>query len=189
MASVAIFHSLYGLRPAVLTAAERLRSAGHTVVAPDLYGCPAADSVEEGAALADRIGWDRIVARARAALRDMPPRTVLAGFSMGAGVADALLPERPHTAGLLLLSGAPVTPPRVRPGLRAQLHIADPDPGCVPAAAITRWVEGMTAADAIFEVYRYLAVGHLWMDEGLPDHDPFAAELVWQRCDEFLRFS
>jgi dienelactone hydrolase len=189
MASVAIFHSLYGLRPSVLTAAERLRSAGHTVVAPDLYGRPAADSVEEGAALADEVGWDEIVARGRAALRDMPPRTVLAGFSMGAAVADALLPERPHAAGLLLLAGAPITVSRVRPGLRAQLHVADPDHGFVPATTVERWVEGMTAADAIFEVYRYLAVGHLWMDEGLPDHDRFATELVWERCCEFLRFS
>ncbi|WP_127497674.1 dienelactone hydrolase family protein [Actinoplanes solisilvae] len=189
MASVTIFHSLYGLRPAVLIAAERLRSAGHTVVTPDLYGHPAADSVEEGAALAGRVGWDEIVSRARAALRDMPPRTVLAGFSMGAGVADALLPERPNTAGLLLFSGAPAATPQVRPGLRAQLHIADPDPGFVPAADVARWIEGMTAADAIFEVYRYLAVGHLWMDEGLPGHDRFATDLVWERCCEFLRFS
>ncbi|WP_250001958.1 dienelactone hydrolase family protein [Actinoplanes sp. M2I2] len=189
MASVAIFHSLYGLRPSVLTAAERLRAAGHTVVAPDLYGLPATDSVDEGAALADKVGWSEIVDRARTALRDMPPRTVLVGFSMGTGVVDALLPERPQTAGVLLLSGAAITAGQVRSGLRAQLHFADPDPEYVPAAAVERWIDGMEAAGAIFEVYRYPAVSHLWMDEDLPDHDPWATELVWHRCAEFLRLS
>lgn len=189
MASVAIFHSLFGLRPYVLTAAERLRAAGHTVVTPDLYGLPAVDSVEEGAALADKVGWSEIVERGRAALRDLPPRAVLAGFSMGTGVVDALLPERPHTAGLLLLAGAPITVDQIRPGLRAQLHVADPDPEYAPPAAVTHWTDGMEAAGAIFEVYRYPAVGHLWMDEDLPDHDRLAAELAWERCDEFLRLS
>ncbi|WP_250027478.1 dienelactone hydrolase family protein [Paractinoplanes maris] len=142
-----------------------------------------------GAALADKVGWPKIVDRGRAALRDLPARTVLAGFSLGTGVADALLPERPDTAGLLLLAGAPITVARIRPGLRAQLHVADPDPEFVPAAAVERWTDGMESAGAIFEVYRYPAVSHLWMDEDLPDHDPLAAELVWDRCAEFLRFS
>jgi len=189
MASVAIFHSLYGLRPSVLSAAERLRAAGHTVVTPDLYGLPPADSFEQAAALADKVGWPEIVGRARATLRDMPPRTVLVGFSMGTGVADELLAERPHTAGLLLLSGAAVTAARIPSGLRAQLHVADPDPEFVPAPAITGWADAMDAAGAIFEVYRYPAVGHLWMDEDLPDHDHLATDLLWSRCTEFLRLS
>ncbi|MCY1140532.1 dienelactone hydrolase family protein [Actinoplanes sp. Pm04-4] len=186
MASVAIFHSLYGLRPSVLSAAERLRAAGHTVVTPDLYGLPCADSIDAGAALADKVGWDEIVARGRAALSAMPPRTVLVGLSLGTGVVEALLPERPHTAGLLLLAGAPAA---ALPGLRAQLHVADPDHEYVPAPAIARWTDAMEVAGAIFEVYRYPAVGHLWMDEGLPDHDHLAAELLWSRCAEFLRLS
>ena len=37
MAHVLLFHSVIGLRPAVLTAAERLRAAGHTVLTPDLF--------------------------------------------------------------------------------------------------------------------------------------------------------
>jgi dienelactone hydrolase len=34
---VALFHSMSGLRPVELTAAERLRAGGHRVVAPDLF--------------------------------------------------------------------------------------------------------------------------------------------------------
>ncbi|MCO8272152.1 dienelactone hydrolase family protein [Actinoplanes sp. TRM 88003] len=188
MASVAIFHSAYGLRPSVHAAAGRMRAAGHTVVTPDLYGLPPADSLDQAAALADKVGWPEIVARGRAALRDMPPRTVLAGFSMGTGVVDALLAERPHTAGLLLLGGAPAGA-AIPAGLRAQLHVADPDPEFVPAPAVTGWADAMDQAGAIFEVYRYPAVGHLWMDEDLPDHDELATDLLWSRCSEFLRLS
>lgn len=45
---------------------------------------------EVGFALMDRIGWETIVARARAAVRDLPPGTVLGGFSMGVGVVGSL---------------------------------------------------------------------------------------------------
>ena len=86
---IALFHSVYGQRPAVLAAAERLRAAGHKVVTPDLYAGQAAATVDEGFALSDRIGWAAIMQRARDAARDLPDDAVLAGFSMGARVAVA----------------------------------------------------------------------------------------------------
>jgi dienelactone hydrolase len=167
MTSVALFHSVYGLRPAVLAAAERFRAQGHEVVAPDLYGTAPADRLAEGFALADRVGWDTILGRARDALRDLPPATVLAGLSMGAGVVHELLAERPATAGILLVSGVGGGFPEVPAGLRAQLHVADPDDEYAPAAEVDGWTARMTAAEASFEVYRYPGVGHLWTDSGL----------------------
>ncbi|MGK5678973.1 dienelactone hydrolase family protein [Actinoplanes sp. URMC 104] len=189
MGSVALFHSVYGLRPAVLRAADRLRAAGHTVAAPDLYRLPATDSLEEGFALAGKVGFPPMLARARAALRELPDSAVLAGFSMGTSLVEALLPERPRAAGVVLIAGASEEFGWVRPGLRAQLHVADPDPEFVPPAAIDRWTAGMASAEAAFEVYRYPGVGHLWVDEDLPDHDRLAADLMWERCAEFLRLS
>ena len=189
MASVALFHSVYGLRRAVLDIAERFRADGHLVVTPDLYGAEAVEVVEEGFALADKVGWDTVLERARDAVRDLPPDAVLGGFSMGAGVVEALLPERPHAAGVLLISSPGGEWAGLRPQLRAQLHVADPDDEYAPESAIERWTERMTDADAAFEVLRYPGVGHLWTDPGLPDHDALAAELTWQRCAEFLRLS
>ena len=189
MGSLALFHSVYGLRPAVLAAAERLRSAGHTVVTPDLYGVPATDSLAEGFALAERVSFPTMLARARRAVEPLPRDAVLAGVSMGTGMVQALLPERPHTAGVLLLAGAADAFDGVRPGLRAQLHVADPDPEFVPPEAVGCWKAGMGAAGALFEVYRYPGVAHLWFDEDLPDYDAPAAETVWERCAEFLRLS
>ncbi|MDG4797244.1 dienelactone hydrolase family protein [Micromonospora sp. WMMD1082] len=185
MAHVALFHPVYGRRPAVLDAADRLRAAGHQVHAPDLYGVPAVDSVEEGFALLSRIGQQTVLDRARASLDELPPDTVLAGLSMGAGVAGALLAERPDTAGLLLLHGTGGAPAAVRPGLRIHLHLADPD-AYDPPDEVDQWQREMTVAGADLVVHRYPGVGHLFTDPTLADHDPAAAQLTWSRVLAFL---
>jgi dienelactone hydrolase len=154
MACLALFHSVYGLRPAVRVAADRFRALGHEVTTPDLYGAPPADTLAAGFALADRVGWPAMLDRARHALRGLAPGTVLAGLSMGTGIVHDLLPERPATAGVLLLSGVGGDFPHVPGGLRAQLHVADPDEEYAPETAVDRFVARMTAAQANFEVYR-----------------------------------
>ncbi|WBB68196.1 dienelactone hydrolase family protein [Micromonospora sp. WMMD812] len=185
MPHIVLFHSVYGLRPAVLAAADRLRAAEHEVVAPDLYGVPAADTVEDGFALLEKIGHDVVLDRARAAVADLPPETVLAGFSMGAGIAGALLAERPAAAGLLLLHGSGGSPTAVRPGLPVQLHLADPDE-YEPPDELDEWRRAMTAAGAALEVFRYPNAGHLFTDPDVPDHDAAAAEATWACVLSFL---
>ncbi|MGB2567207.1 dienelactone hydrolase family protein [Micromonospora citrea] len=185
MAHIALLHSVFGLRPAVLADAERLRAAGHRVVTPDLYGVPAASTVEEGFALLEKVGQDEVLRRARAALAPLPPETVLAGYSMGAGVAGALLAERPAAAGLLLLHGTGADPAVVRPGLPVQLHLADPDE-YEPQAEIDDWERAMTAAGARLRIFRYPGPGHLFTDPDVPDHDADATTLTWERVELFL---
>ncbi|MFU8871527.1 dienelactone hydrolase family protein [Micromonospora sp. SL4-19] len=185
MAHILLLHSVYGLRPAVLAAADRLRAAGHQVTTPDLYGQPAVDTVEEGFALLDKVGRDVVLDRARAAARELPGEAVLAGFSMGAGVAGALLAERPGAAALLLLHGTGGAPDSVRPGLPVQLHLADPDE-YEPQAEVDEWLRAMTAAGADVSVHRYPGPGHLFTDPGVPDHDASAAALTWDRALAFL---
>ncbi|MFG3713917.1 dienelactone hydrolase family protein [Micromonospora sp. NPDC047730] len=185
MGHVVLFHSVYGLRPAVLTAADRLRAAGHTVVTPDLYGAPAAATVEDGFALLRKIGQDAVLDRAREALREAPADAVLAGFSMGAGVAGAMLAERPDAAALLLLSGVGGEPESVRPGLPVQLHLGDPD-DYDAEPEVAQWRRAMTDAGAELSVHRYPGVGHLYTDPHLPDHDATAAAQTWERAIAFL---
>ncbi|MEU5781230.1 dienelactone hydrolase family protein [Micromonospora lupini] len=185
MRHVVLFHSVYGLRPAVRAAADRLRAAGHRVTAPDLYGVPAADTVDEGFALLDKIGHDVVLDRARAALADLPPQTVLAGFSMGAGVAGALLAERPDAAGLLLLHGSGGAPDAVRPALPVQLHLADPDPYDA-SEEVDDWEAAMTDAGTDLTVFRYPGAGHLFTDPDLAEYAPDAAEMAWSRVLAFL---
>jgi dienelactone hydrolase len=183
---VALFHSVYGLRPAVLAAAERLRAAGHEVVTPDLYDGQVARTIDGGFAISEQIGWATIMRRARSAVAHLPADTVLAGLSMGAGVAGELLATRPDAAGLLLLHGTGGDPGTVPSGLSVQLHVADPD-GMFPPAHVAAWGDAMTAAGAAVEVFTYPAVGHFFTDPGVPGYDPAAAELAWQRGVQFLR--
>jgi dienelactone hydrolase len=185
VADVVLFHSVYGRRPAVLDAADQLRAAGHTVIAPDLYAGHVAATADEGFALCDQIGWPVILGRARQALAGMPAETVLAGLSMGASVAAALLTERPGTSGLLLLHNTGGGAEGARRGLPAQLHIAEPDV-YQPAAEIVVWEQAMTDAGAAVSVFRYPGAGHLFTDPGSPDHNGPAAALAWQRSLSFL---
>ncbi|MET8348386.1 MULTISPECIES: dienelactone hydrolase family protein [unclassified Micromonospora] len=185
MRHVVLFHSVYGLRPAVRAAADRLRAAGHRVVTPDLYGVQATDTVEEGFALLDKIGQEVVLDRARAALRELPAETVLAGFSMGAGVAGALLAERPDTAGLLLLHGTGGAPEAARAGLPVQLHLADPDPYDAPDE-VDEWQREMTDVGADLTVFRYPGAGHLFTDPDLAEYAPDAAAATWPRVLAFL---
>ncbi|HEX5595843.1 MAG TPA: dienelactone hydrolase family protein [Micromonosporaceae bacterium] len=185
MHSIALFHSVYGLRPAVLAAADRLRAAGHRVVTPDLYAGQVADTVDDGFALLDRIGVDLVFERARAAARELPGDTVLAGFSMGAGISGGLLAERPDAAALLLLHGIAGDPAALRAGLPVQLHIADPDE-YDPPEEVAGWRDRMTDGGARVEVFGYPGVGHLYTDPDVSDHSGPASELTWQRVLDFL---
>ncbi|MFE6767209.1 dienelactone hydrolase family protein [Streptomyces sp. NPDC057689] len=185
MAHVALFHSVLGLRSAEILAAERLRRAGHEVITPDLFSGETASTLDEGFQLVERIGWAAVVKHARQALEGMPDETVLAGVSMGTSVVAHLWPERPATAGILLLHAVPDLPDSVRPGLQVQLHAAEPD-DFAPPERVAALCQAAQEAGIEVEVFRYPGVGHFYIDRELPDHDPAAAELTWRRVLDFL---
>jgi len=56
MAEVVLFHSVLGLRPGVLSAAERLRAAGHTVHTPDLFDGDVFDNIDDGMRKEEALG-------------------------------------------------------------------------------------------------------------------------------------
>jgi dienelactone hydrolase len=181
-----LFHSVYGRRPAVFAAADRLSGAGHVVIAPDLYAGQVAATADEGFALCEQVGWPAILGRARQALAGLPAETVLAGLSMGASVAAALVTERPETAGLLLLHNTGGGDADAVPtGLRLQLHIADPDV-YQPGAEVTAWEQAMSRAGAVVQVFRYPGAGHLFTDPDISDYDGPAAALAWERGLRFV---
>lgn len=185
MAHVALFHSVLGLRPVELLAAERLRRAGHDVIAPDLFGGLVATTLVEGFELVKRVGWDAVMQRARLALEGMPQEAVLVGVSMGTGVVSGLWPERTATAGILLLHATAEVPVGSRPGLGIQLHAADPDP-FAPSESIAALEMTAKGSAAALEIFRYPDVGHFYTDPASPDHDAAASELTWARVLEFL---
>ncbi|MFC8274205.1 dienelactone hydrolase family protein [Streptomyces sp. NPDC057271] len=184
---IMLFHSAYGLRPAVESAAERLRSAGHQVRVPDLFGGQTAQTVEEGMELQKSVGKEELLRRAVLAAAPYSDRgLVYAGFSFGASVAQTLALGDERARGLLLLQGtSDIAESASVDDLPVQLHIADPDP-FESHDWLTSWYLRMGKAGADVEVYRYPGAGHLFTDSDLPDWDEAAAERTWAIALAFL---
>lgn len=187
---VVLFHSVLGVRPAVLEWADRLREAGHTVHVPDLYDGKAFSTFADGFQHLQRIGGiPTLVARTQDAVRELPPALVYAGFSNGAASAELLAATRPGARGAILMHGAlpleafgatewPASVP-------VQVHgmVNDPFRQQADIDAFARRVRESGAALALHD---YPGAGHLFADRELPDHDPEAAALMLDRVLEWL---
>jgi dienelactone hydrolase len=184
---IMLFHSVYGLRPAVHAAAERLRAAGHAVHVPDLFGGQTAETSEEGMALKDKIGKDELLRRAILAAAPYSERgLVYAGFSFGGSVAQTLALGDDKARALLLMHGtSDIADNASVDGLPVQLHVADPDP-FEPHDWLTAWYLRMQQVGADVEVFGYPGAGHLYTDPELPDYDEQAAERTWRTALGFL---
>ncbi|MDX6330180.1 MAG: hypothetical protein QOI83_2563 [Streptomycetaceae bacterium] len=183
---IILFHSAYGLRPAVHAAADRLRAAGHEVHVPDLYGGRTTDSVEEGMAVKDEIGRDELLMRAVTVSGPLSDkRLVYAGFSLGGSIAQNLALADDKARGLLLLHGTSDIADDAATDIPVQLHVAEPDP-FEPEDWLNAWYLRMRKAGADVEVHRYRGAGHLYTDPELPDYDEEAAERTWAVALDFL---
>ncbi|MEU2925330.1 dienelactone hydrolase family protein [Streptomyces sp. NPDC007251] len=185
--NIMLFHSAYGLRPAVRDAADRLRRAGHEVWTPDLFEGRTFDTVEEGMEFNESVGKEELLKRAVLAAAPYSDRgLVYAGFSLGASVAQTLALGDDKARGLLLLHGtSDIAPNASTDGLPVQLHVAEPDP-FETDDWLTAWYLQMGRAGADVEVYRYPGAGHLYTDPGLPAYDREAAEATWRVALGFL---
>jgi dienelactone hydrolase len=186
MAKVILFHSALGLRSVEHSAAGRMREASHDVVTPDLYDGEIASSVEDGLKLMDKVGWQTICARAKAALSSIPENAVLAGHSMGAGVVSVVWPERSAISGVVLLHALADIPDEVRPRTPVAIHVADPDP-FAPPEQISVWRKRAIPAEIKADVFIYPGSGHFFTDVELPDYDAAATALAWSRILTFLQ--
>lgn len=189
--TVVLFHSMFGLRAVELNAAERLRSSGHRVLTPDLFagavaaGHGSAPTLEDGFALMERIGWDTIVGRAHAAVRELPASTVLGGFSMGVGVIGSLWPDRSAAVGVFLLHATTTVPDGVPTGTPVQAHVADGDQFAQPDQ-LGAFQTSAAHAGAEATLHTYRSAGHFYTDPSLPDYNPTAAARTWQQVDALL---
>ncbi|WP_326697037.1 dienelactone hydrolase family protein [Streptomyces sp. NBC_01754] len=185
--NIMLFHSTYGVRPAVHAAADRLRAAGHEVRVPDLFEGHTFDTVEEGTAFKERVGKDELLKRAVLAAAPCSEQgLVYAGFSFGASVAQTLALGDAKARGLLLLHGtSDIAENASVDELPVQLHVADPDAFESPDW-LNSWYLQMQRTGADVEVYRYPGAGHLYTDPDLPDFDKPAADLTWKVALGFL---
>ncbi|WTW94414.1 dienelactone hydrolase family protein [Streptomycetaceae bacterium NBC_01309] len=185
MARIILFHSAYGLRPAVHAAADRLRAAGHEVTVPDLYDDRVVDTVEEGMEIKDEIGVEELLRRAVAAAAGLGKGVVYSGFSMGASLAQNLALADEYAGGLLMFHGTSDLRDEAETEAAVQLHVADPDP-FETEDWLNAWYLRMVAAGADVEVYRYRGAGHIFTDPDLPDFDAEAADRAWAAALAFL---
>jgi dienelactone hydrolase len=178
---IILFHSMYGLRPAVSAWAERLSAAGHQVRVPDLFGGETADTLEGGLELKDRIGKEELLRRAILAAAPYSDRgLVYAGFSLGGSIAQTLALGDEKARGLLLMHGtSDIAENASVDELPVQLHVADPDP-FETHDWLTTWYLRMRQVGADVEVFGHPGAGHLYTDPELPDYDRTAAEKTWQ---------
>jgi dienelactone hydrolase len=189
MTSIALFHSVLGVRPGILDAAERFRADGHDVLVVDQYDGRVFDDYAEAGRYTEQIGFPELMDRALAAVEQLPDGFVAAGFSNGAGMAEHVATRR-RCAGALLFSGALPLGILGAPGWPAetpvQLHYATGDP-----FRSEDWVDALVAdvrdAGAPVEIFDYPASGHLFTDRSLPaEFDADSAELLFSRARAFL---
>ena len=188
MAEIVLYHHALGLTPGVVALAEELRSAGHTVHAPDLYEGRTFTTVDEGVDHAREIGFDEVIQRGARAVEALPAGLFYAGISLGVLPAQMLAQTRPGARGALLLEACvPVSefgaawPDEVP----VQVHGMDADPSFAGEGDLdaARELVGQ-AKDA--ELFLYPGDRHLFSDSSLPSYDPAAASLLTQRVLSFL---
>jgi dienelactone hydrolase len=190
MAEVLLFHHAQGLTPGVLAFAEQLRAAGHTVHTPDLLDGRRFDTIADGMAYVEELGFDEIQRRGAAAAQDLPADLVYAGFSLGEMPAQMLAQTRPGARGALLfyscipISGEWAFGPWPE-DVPVQIHGMDADPIFVGEGDVDAAREIVaTAPDA--ELFLYPGDQHYFADSSLPSYDAEATALLTRRVLAFL---
>jgi dienelactone hydrolase len=194
MAEVVVFHSVLGLRPGVLGAADRMRPAGHTVHTPDLFEGEVFDDIDDGMRKEESLGYREIARRTEEAVTGLPAGLVFAGFSMGISYAEWLTASRPGALGAVLMHGAvPVEAlteyfgvERWPAGVPVQVHYAVDDPWVEVEQEVVPLGEDVRGAGAEFEEYVYPGSAHLFADPDLAEYDRASSEAMWERVIAFL---
>ncbi len=188
MADVVLFHHTQGLTAGVVAFADELRRDGHTVHTPDLFEGRTFETLDQGLAHAEEIGFGAMIDRGLRAVEGLPAELVYAGFSLGVLPAQKLAQTRPGARGALLFhSCLPVSEfgPAWPAGVPVQVHAMDADPffggeGDIDAA------RALVAESKDAELFLYPGIQHLFADRSLPSYDPVAAALLTQRVLDFL---
>ncbi len=184
MANVLLFHHALGLTSGVQAFAEAIRTAGHTVHCPDLYDGEVFESLDDGVAKAESLGFEAVMAAGVDYAERLPQGLVYAGFSLGVLPAQKLAQTRPGARGALLyhdaipmqFMGAPW--PTVLP---VQIHVTGGDPWADPEA-----IRDLMSQAEEGELFTYPGDAHLFADSSFTEFDPESAELLMTRTLAFL---
>jgi dienelactone hydrolase len=188
MAELLLFHHAQGLTAGVLAFADQMREAGHTVHTPDLYGGRTFDTLDEGLAFVEEIGFNEVVERGGRATEGLSDGLVYGGFSLGVVPAQMLTQNRPGARGALFFhsclpagefGGWP-------PGVPVQIHAKEADPFFLEEGDIDAARE-LVASTSQAELFLYPGEQHLFADPSLESYDPEAAAVLTERVRDFLK--
>ncbi|MFN2302136.1 MAG: dienelactone hydrolase family protein [Anaerolineales bacterium] len=188
MAEVLLFHHVQGLTPGVITFADKLRSAGHTVHTPDLFDGRTFDDIEQGMEFVKEIGFGEVLTRGERAVRGLPTNLVYGGFSLGVVPAQKLAQTRSGAAGALFFySCMPISEfgtswPK---GVPVQVHAMDADPFFIDGGDIDAARE-LVRESGEAELFLYPGNQHLFADSSLNSFDEEASSLLLERVLAFL---
>lgn len=191
MTTIALYHSVLGVRPGIHAAAEVFRTAGYDVRVIDQYEGRVFDDYKEAGAYAAALGYPALMERATRAVAEIEDPLVVAGFSNGAGMAEFVAASRGGVVGSLQFSGAlPLGEFGIEewPAETAvQLHYAVDDP-FRNDTWVTAFVEQVESSGAVIETFLdYPTTGHLFTDASLPgEYDKTSADIAFGRALAFL---
>jgi dienelactone hydrolase len=189
MAETLLFHHAQGQTAGFHAFAEDLRRAGHPVHTPDLFDGRTFDSIDEGLAYAQEVGFGEIIERGERAASALPNELVYAGFSLGVVPAQKLAQTRSGARGALLFYSCVPTSefgtawPADVP---VQIHGMDADPIFVDEGDLDA-ARAIVESTENAELFLYPGDQHYFADSSLPSYDESAAKLLTQRVLAFLQ--
>jgi dienelactone hydrolase len=189
VAEVLLFHHAQGRTRGCLSFADRLRTAGHVVHAPDLYDGRIFTELTDGVHYAEQVGFDTIRERGRLAADSLPNEIIYAGFSLGVLPAQMLAQTKPGTTGALLFHSCIPTLEFGGPwpqGVPLQIHMMDADEWVLPPNEDLDVARQLDETVAGAELFLYSGDRHLFADNSLPDYDENASALLTERVLSFL---
>jgi dienelactone hydrolase len=186
--TVALYHSVLGVRPGLLAAADRLRAAGHEVHVVDQYDGRVFDDYQPALEFMESLGFPALMGRALEAAGGLADGLVTMGFSNGAGMAEYVAGSRPGVAGVVMIGGA-LDPGMLGidwpAGVAGQVHTTVDDPWRDDGIDAVRAAAQRAGAEV--EAFDYPGSGHLFADPSMPaEYQPADAALLWSRVDDFL---
>ncbi|RYH67595.1 MAG: dienelactone hydrolase family protein [Alcaligenaceae bacterium] len=211
--AVILYGDAGGMRPAMLTMAERLASSGFAVLVPDLFYRfgPYAPLVptevfngDVGAILGPLIattGVDKAARDTEAFIAYLDSRNDVVGtrfgavgFCMGGGLAIAAAGTFPTRIAAVasfhggnLATAALDSPHLLVPGIAAELYVASAaNDDTYPAAMAGRFEDALTQAEVRYVAETYQEAAHGWMVPDFPTFSPSAADRGWTQLVALL---
>lgn len=184
MTDVILFNHALGVTDGVVAFADRIRDGGHRVTVGDLFDGMTFDSLEEGVAHEEAIGWEAMIGRSEAAAAALPPDVVFGGFSLGSVYAQRLAQTRAGALGAVLYHGGDNPPSAFETSwpdhVGLQVHVSEDDP----------WFDRdggeQLVSEAGGELFLYPGSAHLFTDRAWTEYDEASTDLVVERTLAFL---